>query len=118
MALPPDRLIAATVTAMPLLMPYYMDYDLLLLAVPAVLFAANVTRRGKTDRLDRWTITTWLVLYPWLFLNAAVGWETHVSLTVPLLTALSGLLIVRALRETAVQVETVPAERTGLARAA
>jgi len=33
------RLIAATIISMPLLMPYYMDYDVLLLAVPAVLFA-------------------------------------------------------------------------------
>ena len=36
-----DRLIAATIAAMPLLMPFYFDYDLLLLAIPAVLVAAN-----------------------------------------------------------------------------
>jgi hypothetical protein len=35
------RLIAATIISMPLLMPYYMDYDLLLLAVPAALFAGE-----------------------------------------------------------------------------
>src|SRR2546430_4183331 len=37
----PDRAIAATIAAMPLLMPFYFDYDLLLLAVPATLYAAR-----------------------------------------------------------------------------
>ena len=44
-----DRLIAATIVATPLLMPFYFDYDLLLLSVPrqqrnklAVLAVASV----------------------------------------------------------------------------
>ena len=50
-----DRLIGATITAMPLLMPFYFDYDLLLLAVPATLYAAERIRHP--DRIlpeDRW----------------------------------------------------------------
>ena len=34
-----DRIISITILSMPLLMPFYFDYDLLLLAVPAVLAA-------------------------------------------------------------------------------
>ena len=94
-----DRMIAAAITAMPLLMPYYMDYDLLLLAVPAVLFAADVCRAGgPLGRLDRWTLGGWVVLFPWLFLNAAVASETRLSLSVPLLGGLSGLMIARGWR--------------------
>ena len=40
-----DRLIAGTVAATPVLMPFYFDYDLLLLAVPAALFAADRMRQ-------------------------------------------------------------------------
>ncbi len=39
-------LIAATVASTPLLMPFYFDYDQLLLAIPAVLFAAEWIRRA------------------------------------------------------------------------
>ena len=41
-----DRLIAATIISMPMLMPYYMDYDLMLLAIPAVLLAAEGMQRS------------------------------------------------------------------------
>ena len=39
-----DRLIAAAIAATPLLMPFYFDYDQLLLAIPAVLLAAEWLR--------------------------------------------------------------------------
>jgi hypothetical protein len=42
-----DRLIAATIATTPLLMPFYFDYDLLLLSVPAVLLAVEMTRRHE-----------------------------------------------------------------------
>jgi hypothetical protein len=93
----PDRLIAATVAAMPLIMPYYMDYDLLLLAVPAMLFAADVRRSGSPmTRLDCWTTAAWALLFVCLFVNPFVAFDTRVSLTVPLLAGLDGLLIVWA----------------------
>src|SRR4029453_13745 len=47
-----DRLIAASITCTPLLIPYFMDYDLLLLAVPAVLLASDVMRSGDLTRAD------------------------------------------------------------------
>ena len=67
-----DRLIAATVCAMPLLMPFYFDYDLLLLAVPLTLYAADRQR-------DRWLSVGWVLLYAELFVNAAVASRTHVG---------------------------------------
>ena len=81
-----DRLITATIVAMPLLMPFYFDYDLLLLAVPATLYAAERIRHpdlatGSDGRLTG----GWGVLYFWLFLNPAMGLHTHVGGTVVLL---------------------------------
>jgi hypothetical protein len=111
----PDRLIAATVAAMPLVMPYYMDYDLLLLSVAAVLFAADVRRGGGAmTRLDRWIVAGWMLLFPWLYLNPFVAFDTRVSLTVPLLATLSGLLIVWAGRASAVGSNVPRAEPAAL----
>lgn len=93
-----DRGIVATVTAMPLIMPYYMDYDLLLLAVPAVLLAAErMTGGGQASTSDRWAIAAWSVLYLWVYVNAEFGDTTSVSLTVPLLALVAGISARRAI---------------------
>ncbi|HWE04342.1 MAG TPA: glycosyltransferase family 87 protein [Tepidisphaeraceae bacterium] len=94
-----DRLIAATIAATPLLMPFYFDYDQLLLAIPAVLFAAERVRRDRAAPLpwtDRWLLRIWPAQYAWLLLNSDVASVTHLNLGVPLLTAVAGLLIARA----------------------
>jgi hypothetical protein len=114
-----DRLIAATVAATPLVMPFYFDYDLLLLAVPAVLYAIERPR-------DAWVLPVWCALYVWLIVNPAVAEQTRVNGAVPLLAALAGLLIARALRaggETAQCTsddhdDAAPARATTLAAAA
>ena len=94
-----DRLIAATIAVMPLLTPYFMDYDLMLLAVPAVLFAAERARADvPPDRASRALVIGWAVLFPWLFINAEFGATTRVSLTVPLLALIAGLHACRAAR--------------------
>lgn len=90
-----DRLIAASIACTPLLIPYFMDYDLLLLAVPAALFAADVIRGGLTTRVDRWSLRAWVALYAWAYLNPGLSGLLHVSLTVPLLAAVAGGLILR-----------------------
>lgn len=105
-----DRLIAAMVVAMPLLMPYYVDYDLLLLAVPAVLLARELSAFPNDIPAHRWLIRGWTALYLWLFLNPALAGPTRFSLTVPLLAAVAGGMIVRAWRD--------GAERTRAAAAA
>jgi len=58
-----DRLIAATIAATPLLMPFYFDYDLLLLAVPAVLVAAEWIGAEEHGLSDRWLLGTFIALY-------------------------------------------------------
>jgi hypothetical protein len=98
-ATPQDRLIAAAISMMPLLMPYYMDYDLLLLAIPVVLFASERVRADRPpERVDLALIVGWAVLFPWLFINAEFGATTRVSLTVPLLTVLAAFQAYRAAR--------------------
>jgi len=91
-----DRLIAATLAATPLLMPFYFDYDLLLLAIPATLFVAELLRReAPLTKLDRWTIAGWATLYAWQMVNTDVAEKTHLNLSVPLLCTLASLLILR-----------------------
>jgi hypothetical protein len=87
-ALGRDRCMAMSIAAMPLLMPYYMDYDLLLLAVPAVLLAA--------ERLDghnprRVVVGVWALFYAALYFNTAVAEASRVSLAVVLLVALGAV---------------------------
>lgn len=92
---PRDRLIAASIACTPLLIPYCMDYDLLLLAVPAVLFATRVIRPGEMTRTDQWTLRAWVALYAWAYLNPGLSGMMHASLTVPLLTAVAAGLVTR-----------------------
>jgi hypothetical protein len=108
-----DRLIAATIAIMPLLMPYYMDYDLLLLAVPAVLLAAERSRaQAPPDRASRALVIAWAALFPWLFVNAEFGAITRVSLTVLLLTVIAGLHAYRAACSVATAAGTTRSEAT------
>ena len=86
-----DRLIAATVVATPLLMPFYFDYDLLLLAVPAVLYAADADR-------DRRLTAAWVVLAAELYVNAPLAGRLHVIPAVVLLAGISAAMIRRVNR--------------------
>jgi alpha-1,2-mannosyltransferase len=97
----PDRLIAATIAAMPLLMPFYFDYDLLLLAVPAVLYGAEAVRAKTPDPTDPWIPWAWCFLYLWLALNPTLAGILRVNVTVILLVLLAGLLLRRAWTENA-----------------
>lgn len=96
-----DRLIAATIVATPLLMPFYFDYDQLLLVVPAVLLATELMQRDASvplPRLDVWLLRLWPIYYVWLMINPDVALRTHVNLSVPLLACIAGLMIARASR--------------------
>jgi alpha-1,2-mannosyltransferase len=84
-----DAFIAAVIAAMPLLMPFYFDYDLLLIAVSAVLYAA---RPQKT----KWLTRAWIALYVWLMINSIVGRLTHVNGSVLLLACIAAMLTHRA----------------------
>ena len=93
----------------PLLMPYYVDYDLLLLAIPAVLLAAEMLDRNPAQVLpmrDRWLIRLWVGLYIALIFNPAFTLATHFNLVVPLLSSIATISIVRIRPERAVLLAT------------
>ncbi|HEY2589788.1 MAG TPA: glycosyltransferase family 87 protein [Tepidisphaeraceae bacterium] len=94
-----DRLIAATIAAMPLMMPYYMDYDLTLLAIPAVLLAAEWVRTPATiTQSDRWLFAAWIALFLEFYGNPGLGTHARLNLAVPLIGIVAGLSISRCLR--------------------
>jgi hypothetical protein len=80
-------LIAATVACAPLLMPFYFDYDLLVLAAAGAMMT-KPTRRG---------LALWGALYAWLFVNPYVAGAIRLNLTVPLLWGVAATLLDRAL---------------------
>jgi hypothetical protein len=91
-----DEVIAATIVSMPLLMPFYFDYDLLLMSVAAVM-VARVHLRG--EKIGRPMLGTWIALYGWLMVNPAIAGRTHVNGTVIVLSVLAGMLIRRAMKQ-------------------
>jgi hypothetical protein len=94
-----SRLIAATLVAMPLLMPFYFDYDLLLLSVAAVLFAGEiVAQQRELSDDDRWLVRAWVVLFVIMFFNASVSGMIRVHLAVIALSVVALLHIRRAWR--------------------
>ena len=91
-----DRLIAVTIVTMPLLMPFYFDYDLLLLSAAAVLVAREHLSTGK--RIAWPMLASWALLYAWTIFNPAVATATRVNGTVVLMSMLSAVLIRQAIR--------------------
>jgi hypothetical protein len=94
------RLIGVAIASMPLLMPYYMDYDLLLLAVPAVLFACDWLDRdsARATNVDRWQMALWIALFFETQINPGLAGQTRFNLAVPILVALWGVKIAGCLR--------------------
>jgi hypothetical protein len=96
-----DRFIAAVIVSMPLLMPFYFDYDLLLLAIPFTLLAAE--RLGSVDEVihphDRLLLWFSAGLYLWLMVNPGLARDGEVNMTVVALASVAGLFIGRACRE-------------------
>jgi alpha-1,2-mannosyltransferase len=109
-----DRLIAATIVSMPLLMPYYMDYDLTLLAVAAVLCAADAIRNG----FDRLTFSLWVAFYISVEMNPQIAGATRIIPALPVLTALAIVLIFKVQRPLAQTQFQQPAITNSLAMAA
>ncbi|HVT88975.1 MAG TPA: glycosyltransferase family 87 protein [Tepidisphaeraceae bacterium] len=97
-----DRLIATTIVSMPLLMPFYFDYDLLLLSAAVMLLAAELVQRPAGMRLnliDRLLVGSWIGLYAWLMVNPPLAAASGVNVAVVLLGTIGGLSIVRACRQ-------------------
>jgi hypothetical protein len=113
-----DRLISATIIAMPLLMPFYFDYDLLLLSIPATLYAAErISDRNHLRDSDVWLTAAWVCLFLCLFVNPAFALHTHISATVILLSTVSTLSVCRVNRvnRAAAPVLVIRAEQYALA---
>ena len=107
-----DRLVAAAVAATPLVMPFYFDYDLLLLAVPAVLLAGEFSDpallpTAARPRADRWFVRLGVALFVWMIVNPDVAELTRVNLSVLLLSAAAAMLLARAIRAPVVTVANV-----------
>jgi hypothetical protein len=92
-----DRLIAASIAVTPLLSAYYMDYDMTLLAVAAVLAAAEGIRRG----VDKKVLAAWIALYLAMEVNPTIGGILRVPIAPPVLAALCMILIERLGRRAA-----------------
>lgn len=108
-----DQVISLSVLATPLLMPFYFDYDLLLLAVPAVLTARHAISIGAS----RSVTITWIALYAWMMVNPHVAAVTRVNATVLALAAVTTATMLQASRRGAVQ-QMENTELTPLRRAA
>lgn len=90
-----DRLIAATIAAMPLVMPYYMDYDLLLLALPATLLSADAMSGSRKVGRAVWA---WAFLFLTLYVNPGLSGQTRVNLAAPLVAIVGGATMIHCVR--------------------
>jgi alpha-1,2-mannosyltransferase len=84
-----DLFIATVILAMPLVMPFYFDYDLLLIAVAGVLCA------GVGPSVGRASLWVWVGLFFWTMVNSTVARRTGVNGTVLLLCGIEALLVYR-----------------------
>lgn len=114
-----DRLIAAAIASMPLLMPYYMDYDLLLMAAPPVLLAAEwIRRETPLSRADQLLVVVWLIFGFETHANPGVAGHFRLNPAVLLLAALSALHLARCFAPAGARQAAAPREETPVAQAA
>jgi hypothetical protein len=93
-----DRAIAATILCSPLLMPFYFDYDLLLLAIPAVLFAAERIRLHQiSNSWDRWTTLAWVLMAAYMLVHPHVADATNIHGNAILLACGATVTVLRSL---------------------
>jgi hypothetical protein len=91
-----DKAIAATIVCSPLVMPFYFDYDLLLMAVPVALYAAERLSRTERSRLDGKLTAAWCAVAGYMVLQPHVAEATNINVTAILLTACATLTLVWA----------------------
>ncbi|MDP9172426.1 MAG: DUF2029 domain-containing protein [Planctomycetota bacterium] len=97
-----DRLISVAIVSMPLLMPFYFDYDLLLVSIGVVVYAADRQRTAHLSQIsmeDRWLVRVWVILFITLEFGAMIAGHTRVHPVVPLVSIIAVLLIRRALKD-------------------
>lgn len=94
-----DRFIALTILAMPLVMPFYFDYDLLLLMVAAALIGRERLAVADHSIATRLLVGCGTLLFAWSMFNPAFSESTGISLTVPLLCIIVALQARRCLTD-------------------
>jgi hypothetical protein len=112
-----DRLIALSIVSMPLLMPFYFDYDLLLISVAAVVYAVDhMATRDPSQPAnweDRWLPRIWAILFVTLEFGTAMAGHTRFHPVVPLVTLIAVMMIRRILRkEQSIAVQNLPQPQT------
>jgi hypothetical protein len=113
-----ERCAVALLVSMPLLMPYYMDYDLLLLAIPAVLVAgARMDGRASDGADGRWSTAACAGHFVAAWVNPLIAPALRVNLTVVTLLPLAGLSVAACIRS-GEERATISAEGRDLATAA
>ena len=99
-----DRFIVACVLATPLLSPFYFDYDLLLLIVPAAL----IGREALTRPIGRALPIVGAVAFVWTMINPPLAEATGFNATVPLLCLAFALHVRRCVRREAIATPLAP----------
>jgi hypothetical protein len=89
-----DHLIAATILATPLLSMFFFDYDLLILAVPAVLCVGIAILDGSDRRL----LWGWIIVFLTLYISTQFAVKTRFSPAAPELTVLFFMVVANSLR--------------------
>jgi hypothetical protein len=102
------RWLTSAVFTMPLVMPYYMDYDLLLLAVPLTLVAADVIDAGGLNASHRWLILSCLGLTVALPFEPAAGQVLGVNVVTIAMGAVSFVLLRRVVPPRGTSVSVTP----------
>jgi len=83
-----DRLIAAAVIATPLLVPFFFDYDLLILAVAAVCCASDSIRNG----LDRPLFYSWTGIFFLMHASNPIAHHTGFNPAAPAMVGMLAIL--------------------------
>lgn len=102
-----DRFIAAVLLATPLLVPFFFDYDLLLLTIAGVLVGRQMLASPDATRVAAWQRRLGGVAFVWLMLNPTLAETRGLNLTVPLLVAIFALHVVRCVRDEAIATDVV-----------
>jgi len=92
-----DRIIVVTLLSTPLIVPYFVDYDLILLAIPMTLFArerlapVHIKDVVTLPRMARFDAARygWVALYLATLIGTVVAGQTRLSLVVPVLMAMT-----------------------------
>jgi hypothetical protein len=86
------RLIAAAIVATPLIAPYYLDYDLLLLAAAMALTVGRKLPQSG-GLMEKAVMAAWIGVAVALYLNPFIAGDGRCNVAVIAITALAGLLI-------------------------